>query len=242
MSSHPPTRAYVERRSKEGLSKREPATRELAGHGLQVLGVDFSGVQLRRAHQLVPAARFVQADMTAFSLRPASVDAVVSFYALIHVPLADQQALFPRVRKWMRPAATCWLLPERADGPGLSATSARTCSGITRTPAPTCAGYKQLSSRPSGAATSPEATAGTASSWPRQAKKPTQDSLLMCGRWRESVLRMSSLGAKDMAGGHAELLANAVSCAGVRASSVPRRPRGWDRITSRAWHAAVSAT
>jgi SAM-dependent methyltransferase len=80
-----------------------PATRELAGHGLQVLGVDFSAVQVRRARRLVPGARFVQADMTAFSLRPASVDAVVSFYALIHVPLADQQALFPRVRGWLRP-------------------------------------------------------------------------------------------------------------------------------------------
>jgi SAM-dependent methyltransferase len=80
-----------------------PATRELAGHGLQVLGVDFSAVQLRRARRLVPGGRFVQADMTAFSLRTASVDAVVSFYALIHVPLADQQALFPRVREWIRP-------------------------------------------------------------------------------------------------------------------------------------------
>jgi SAM-dependent methyltransferase len=80
-----------------------PATRELADHGLQVLGVDFSAVQLRRARQLVPAARFVQADMTAFGLQPASVDAVVSFYALIHLPLADQQALFPRVREWIRP-------------------------------------------------------------------------------------------------------------------------------------------
>jgi SAM-dependent methyltransferase len=79
-----------------------PATRELAGNGLQVLGVDFSAVQLRRARALVPEARLVQADMTAFSLRPASVDAVVSFYALIHVPLADQQALFPHVRDWIR--------------------------------------------------------------------------------------------------------------------------------------------
>jgi cyclopropane fatty-acyl-phospholipid synthase-like methyltransferase len=80
-----------------------PASRELARHGLQVLGVDFSAVQLRRARQLVPAAQFVQADMTAFGLRSASVDAVVSFYALIHVPLAEQQALFPRVREWIRP-------------------------------------------------------------------------------------------------------------------------------------------
>jgi SAM-dependent methyltransferase len=80
-----------------------PATRELAGHGLQVIGVDFSAVQLRRARRLVPAARLIQADMTALQLRPASADAVVSLYALIHVPLADQQALFPRIRDWLRP-------------------------------------------------------------------------------------------------------------------------------------------
>src|ERR1019366_3795800 len=74
-----------------------PATRELADHGLQVIGVDFSAVQLLRAQRLV------QADMTALHLKPASLDAVVSFYALIHVPLADQQALFPRIRDWLRP-------------------------------------------------------------------------------------------------------------------------------------------
>ena len=80
-----------------------PATQELAGHGLRVVGVDFSAVQLTRAPRLVPAASLVQADMTALHLRPASLDAVVSFYALIHVPLIDQQALFPRIRSWLRP-------------------------------------------------------------------------------------------------------------------------------------------
>jgi len=80
-----------------------PATRELTGHGLRVVGVDFSAVQLARARRLVPAAGLVRADMTALYLRPASLDAVVSFYALIHVPLADQQALFPRIRRWLRP-------------------------------------------------------------------------------------------------------------------------------------------
>jgi len=80
-----------------------PATRDLTAHGLQVLGVDFSAVQLRRARRLVPAARLVQADMTQLSLQPGSLDAVVSFYALIHVPLADQRLLFPRIRDWLRP-------------------------------------------------------------------------------------------------------------------------------------------
>ena len=86
-----------------GCGAGVPATRELASCGLRVVGVDFSAVQLGRARRLVPAARLVRADMTALHLRPASLDAVVSFYALIHVPLADQLALFPRIRDWLRP-------------------------------------------------------------------------------------------------------------------------------------------
>ncbi|HEY2312889.1 MAG TPA: class I SAM-dependent methyltransferase [Streptosporangiaceae bacterium] len=80
-----------------------PATRDLVAHGMQVLGVDFSAVQVRRARRLVPAVSLVQADMTELRLQPASFDAVVSFYALIHLPLADQRALLPRVRDWLRP-------------------------------------------------------------------------------------------------------------------------------------------
>ena len=80
-----------------------PATRELTDHRMRVIGVDFSAVQLGRARRLVPAARLVQADMTGLHLQPASLDAVVSFYALIHVPLRDQQVLFPRIRRWLRP-------------------------------------------------------------------------------------------------------------------------------------------
>ena len=68
-----------------------------------MLGVDFSAVQLHRAQRLVPAARLVQADIARFALQPATVAAVVSFYALIHVPVADQRALFPRIRDWLRP-------------------------------------------------------------------------------------------------------------------------------------------
>jgi SAM-dependent methyltransferase len=79
-----------------------PATRDLTDHGLRVVGADFSAVQLSRAQRLVPAASLVRADMTALHLQLGSVDAVVSFYALIHVPLEDQRALFPRIRAWLR--------------------------------------------------------------------------------------------------------------------------------------------
>jgi SAM-dependent methyltransferase len=87
-----------------GCGAGVPATRELTEQGLRVIGVDFSAVQLARARSLAPAARLVQADMTQFQLRPASLDAVVSFYALIHVPLADQPVVIHRIRSWLRPA------------------------------------------------------------------------------------------------------------------------------------------
>ncbi len=96
-----------------------PGTRELTDRDLRVLGVDFSAVQLSRARRLVPAASFAQADMAALHLQPGSVDAVVSFYALIHVPLEDQVALFPRIRSWLR-----------AGGYLLAITGARRWTGI----------------------------------------------------------------------------------------------------------------
>ncbi|HEY8801349.1 MAG TPA: methyltransferase domain-containing protein, partial [Candidatus Limnocylindrales bacterium] len=51
----------------------------------------------------VPSATFVQADVTTLALPPASVDAVVAFYSLTHVPRAEHAALFERIRSWLRP-------------------------------------------------------------------------------------------------------------------------------------------
>ncbi len=79
-----------------------PAARRLVERGFEVTGLDFSHVQIERARLLVPEATFVEADMATWDAEPAAFDAVVSFYALIHVPVADQQALFPRLRRWLR--------------------------------------------------------------------------------------------------------------------------------------------
>jgi SAM-dependent methyltransferase len=87
-----------------------PATAALVDHGLDVVGVDFSPVQIARARRLVPGASFVEADLAGFDLEPASVDAVVSFYALIHVPLVDQRSLFPRLAGWLRPGGHALLV------------------------------------------------------------------------------------------------------------------------------------
>jgi cyclopropane fatty-acyl-phospholipid synthase-like methyltransferase len=86
-----------------GCGAGVPATRLLVEAGYEVLGLDFSTVQIARARSLVPGADFVEADMATWDTEPESFDAVVSFYALIHVPLEDQQLLLPRIRRWLRP-------------------------------------------------------------------------------------------------------------------------------------------
>jgi SAM-dependent methyltransferase len=86
-----------------GCGAGVPADRLMVDAGLEVTGVDISPVQIDRARMLVPQATFVCSDIVDFILEPESFDAVLSLYALIHVPLADQRDLLPRVRQALRP-------------------------------------------------------------------------------------------------------------------------------------------
>lgn len=79
-----------------------PASHILAQR-FRVVGVDISDVQVARARKLVPRATFRRADMTAVRFPVRSFDAVVSLYAMIHVPLKEQRPLLGRVYRWLRP-------------------------------------------------------------------------------------------------------------------------------------------
>lgn len=80
-----------------------PATKLLAER-FDVTGVDISPVQIDRARQLVPGARFVCEDISSLTLAAGSFAAVVSFYAIIHMPLAEHPELFRRIAGWLRPS------------------------------------------------------------------------------------------------------------------------------------------
>ena len=69
----------------------------------QVTGIDISAVQIERARQLAPNGRFLCADMMAVAFPPAHFEAIVSFYAIIHVPLAEQPRLFSKMKRWLTP-------------------------------------------------------------------------------------------------------------------------------------------
>ena len=86
-----------------GCGAGVPATKLLTEKNFDVLGLDISAVQIARARTLVRGATFEQADMVTWEHAPASFDAVVSLYALIHVPLQDQRKLFPKIHRWLRP-------------------------------------------------------------------------------------------------------------------------------------------
>ena len=83
-----------------GCGNGVPVARELAER-CAVTGVDLSPVQIERARALVPQARFVCADMTTVEFEPGCFDAVVAFYSVFNVPLADQPALIERVAGWL---------------------------------------------------------------------------------------------------------------------------------------------
>jgi SAM-dependent methyltransferase len=86
-----------------GCGAGVPADRWLVHAGFEVTGLDISEVQIERARALVPGVTFVCDDLVSFDVDPGSVDAVISFYALIHVPLQDQRELSPRIVTWLRP-------------------------------------------------------------------------------------------------------------------------------------------
>ena len=99
-----------------GCGSGVPVAKVLVEAGHLVTGVDISEVQVERARERVPAATFLQADAATLDLPKDSFDAILSFYALIHIPLDEQEALLQRIGTWLRPGgvfvatigATAW--------------------------------------------------------------------------------------------------------------------------------------
>lgn len=69
----------------------------------QLTGVDISPRHVQIAQRQVPGAGFIQGDMTALEIPPASVDGVVAFYSIIHVPREEHAGLFRSIAGWLRP-------------------------------------------------------------------------------------------------------------------------------------------
>ncbi|ESP88487.1 class I SAM-dependent methyltransferase [Candidatus Halobonum tyrrellensis] len=95
--------------------------------GVAGVGVDFSVEQLRRARGVTDAA-LVRGDLTALPVADASVDAVTALHSLIHVPDAQQPAVFAEVARVTRPGAR--LLVTAGTGPWTGANDDWLGSGV----------------------------------------------------------------------------------------------------------------
>jgi SAM-dependent methyltransferase len=82
------------------------------------IGVDLSAAQLALARRNVRSASFVRADMTTVAFRPQSVDAVIAFYSLIHVPRAEQEHVLRSIATWLRPGGVAAFNMTARDDPG----------------------------------------------------------------------------------------------------------------------------
>ena len=100
-----------------GCGAGEPVAARLLAAGLEVVGVDLAATQLDRARRLGGRLRVVQGDLAALPLGDASVDGVVSFYAVIHVPRGDHPQVFDEFRRVLRPGGRALLCVGARDLP-----------------------------------------------------------------------------------------------------------------------------
>lgn len=84
-----------------GCGPGTTASTVIARH--RYVGVDLSVSQLALARAKIPSAGLVQADMTDVTFRPGTLDAVLAFYSLIHVPRDEQPGVLRAMVEWLRP-------------------------------------------------------------------------------------------------------------------------------------------
>ncbi|PZR62259.1 MAG: class I SAM-dependent methyltransferase [Chloroflexi bacterium] len=100
-----------------GCGAGEPVTRRLS-EAHDVTAIDVSAAQLRLAARNAPRARLVQADVLDLDFPRASFEAVVSFYALTHVPRARHAQLLAGIARWLRPGGILFGTLGASDAPG----------------------------------------------------------------------------------------------------------------------------
>jgi ubiquinone/menaquinone biosynthesis C-methylase UbiE len=102
-----------------GCGSGIPATRAIVDHGHTALGVDVSEEQINRARRNVPEAEFVLASALDLDLPPDSLDAVVSFYVIEHMPREDHATLLDSIYRWLRGGGWLLITCEVGDEPGV---------------------------------------------------------------------------------------------------------------------------
>lgn len=91
-----------------GCGAGVPISQILSEH-FQVTGVDFSEAQVELARKNVPAAEFLCEDMTKMDFPDETFDGITSYYAIIHIPREEHQALLANFHRMLKPGGLALL-------------------------------------------------------------------------------------------------------------------------------------
>lgn len=84
-----------------GCGSGEPIDKYLIERGLRVVGVDISEKQVELAKKNISKAIFEVKDMSELRYGEYQVDAVISFYAIFHIPRDKHQELFKKINSFL---------------------------------------------------------------------------------------------------------------------------------------------
>ena len=85
-----------------------PISQMLSKH-FNVIGVDFSEAQTELAKKNVPNATFLCEDMTKLNFQEHTFDGITSYYAIIHIPREEHQALLANFYRMLKPGGIALL-------------------------------------------------------------------------------------------------------------------------------------
>lgn len=82
---------------------------QMLSERFHVTGVDFSEAQIQLARRNVPHATFLCEDMTELNFPDNTFDGITSYYAIIHIPREQHQALLANFHRMLKPGGLALL-------------------------------------------------------------------------------------------------------------------------------------
>ncbi|MFX0113785.1 MAG: class I SAM-dependent methyltransferase [Candidatus Hodarchaeota archaeon] len=79
-----------------------PYDKYLVKRGFDVTGIDLSSKHIAMAKKNVPGAKYIQADFSRFDFGLNVFDAVISFYAVFHIPREEHANLFTKIHSALK--------------------------------------------------------------------------------------------------------------------------------------------
>jgi ubiquinone/menaquinone biosynthesis C-methylase UbiE len=75
---------------------------QILSERFRITGVDFSEAQVELAKKNVPGAEFLREDMTRLNFPDNTFDGITSYYAIIHIPREEHQALLANFYRMLK--------------------------------------------------------------------------------------------------------------------------------------------